>query len=303
MFAALLLSLPLAGCGRLADREVDASPAQVAAPAPSVGQDDGMAASAAGETAAPAERKLIQTAELHVEVASYEGARRRLDALLSEHHGYVANATVSHADGSVSRAELTLRVPADQLSAFLTATAGEGTVLHENLQSEDITDGYYDLKARLDNARRLEARLLTLMDNKAESMKSLLEVEREVARVREEIERHEGKMRLWDKQVALSTVRLSLFTKHVYVAAAPPVPPTLGEQIGDTFGGSYRALVAVAKGLLLLATALLPWLVPLALVGWALLGAVRAMGKRKRRSLAPPLGPSLDARAEPEPAH
>lgn len=281
----IALSLPLAGCA-LADEAAPVSaapgPQAAATAAPTAEMDQLEQSDLAGERK-NVQRKLIQNAELQVEVDNYEKARRELDAELSRVGGYVANADVQHQDGAVSQARLTLRIPSDELHDFLASAAGQGKVLHENLKTEDITDGYYDLQARLDNARRLEKRLLGLMTEKAHGMKDLLEVEREVARVREEIERHEGKLRLWDKQVAMSTVELSLFTRQIYFAAAPP---TLGEKVESTLGESFGALVSLGQGLILLATLLLPWLLPLALVGLLVRAIIRRIRGRRPTAAA-----------------
>ena len=97
-----LVALPLAGCR---DKESPAAmsearePEAATAPAPTAQLDASDAASQI-----PVQRKLIQNAELHVEVTSYEAARSELDALLAEHGGFVADAQVTHVDGEVSRA-------------------------------------------------------------------------------------------------------------------------------------------------------------------------------------------------------
>jgi hypothetical protein len=200
----------------------------------------------------------------------------------------VADAQVEHHDGEVSRATLTLRVPSDKLAMFLDETSGNGKVLHERLDAQDITDGYYDLQARLKNAKRVEARLVEILGANASTMRDLLEVERELARIREEIERHEGRIRLWDQQVALSTVRLQLVTKQTYAAAAPV---SFGERMGDTLGGSFAALVGFGKGVVLFLTALLPWFLPLALLAFGIRAIVRRMPKK--RPASPPYGPSV----------
>ncbi|MEQ9323859.1 MAG: DUF4349 domain-containing protein [Polyangiaceae bacterium] len=290
----LCLALPLAGCRDAGDSAMPSNegppPAASAAPTATLasGEADALTqVDLAGEQAA-VDRKLIQNAELHLEVDNYEKARRALDAELGSLGGFVANAEVQHRDGDVSHAKLTLRIPSDKLHGFLGTAAGQGKVMHENLRTQDITDGYYDLQARLDNARKLETRLLALMTEKAHGMKELLELEREIARVREQIERHEGKLRLWDKQVAMSTVELSLFTKQVYTAAAPP---TLSEKMGDTLGSSWGALVALGHGLLLLGTLLVPWLFPLALIALA----VRAVWRRRKRPTVPFVAPNANA--------
>lgn len=285
----LLSALTLAGC---ADKEAQSekATASVAAASPTEAANDDARAydnqPRADEDAPVVERKLIQTAELHMQVSSYAAARSRIEDDLRKLGGFIANAQVEHADGEVSYANLTIRVPSDKLADFLAGTAGHGDVTHETLSSQDITEGYYDLEARIKNATRLEARLLALLDNQGDSVTSLLEVERELARVRGQIEGFEGKLRLWDSQVSLSTVQLRLASKQVYAVHAPP---TLGEKLNDTLGGSFGALKGFGLGILVVLVALIPWLIPLALAGWALRALVRSV--RRRRPAAPFVAP------------
>ena len=296
--ATLFLLTAAAGCRQ--DEGASAAPQSTAA-APSAEAEAALPSgdSLTERSTVPAQRKLIQTAELHLEVPSYLRAREAIDAQLARVGGYVADARVEHRDGEVSRAELTIRVPVGELAAFLSSTARSGEVLHETLSSEDITEDYYDLKARLENARRLEGRLLSLMSSQADSVKALLEVERELARVREEIERFEGKMRLWDGQVALSTVKLQLFTEQLYAAAAPP---SLSQRLGDTLGESWKVMVGLGRGILLLAAALLPWLLPLSLLVWALLRLQKRI-ERRYRERAVATGMVAAPAPAPLPAH
>lgn len=238
------------------------------------------------DDATPVQRKLIQTAELHVQVDSYASARTAIERDLSEMGGFIADVQVEHRDGSVSYADITVRIPSERLADFLAGTAGAGDVVHETVRSQDITEGYYDTQAHLKNAKRMEARLLSLLDEKADTVTALLEVERELARVRGQIESLEGKIRLWDSQVSLSTVKLRLVTRQVYALSQPP---TVMQRLEGALGGSFAALQSFGLGLLVMLVALIPWLVPLGLAGFAVAALVRRV--RRRRQHAPSAGP------------
>jgi hypothetical protein len=271
----LVSALAFAGCAEkgeaasvsLGDRA--AAPEQVEAKPRAEEGAMGEAAGAPGNEVVQ-ERKLIQNAELHMQVDAYGPARSEIDQQLAALGGFVADARVEHRDGQVSSADLTIRVPSEKLGEFLAGAAGHGDVTHETLKSEDITDGYYDTQARLANAKRMEARLLELIQTKADNMTSLLELEREIARVRETIERYEGKLKMWDGQVALATVKLRLVTRQVYAVTAPKPPKTLGEKVSTTFAGSVKTLEAFGQGTLLVLVAVAPWLLPLTLLVLAL---------------------------------
>lgn len=226
-------------------------------------------------------RKIIRNGELRVAVKAYAPAREAIDAMLKRSGGYVSSSNVHHSLGEVSSATLVLRVPAASFGSILSAIAGLGVVQSESTSSEDITEAYYDLTARLKNARKLEARLLELLQTQTNKVTDLLQVEKELARVRGEIEGFEGKLRLYDNLVGLSTLTVHLDIRKKYV---PPRPPTLLDDITSSLGGSWSALVDTARGLLLVAVALLPWVLPLGLAGWLIVRLVRWIRRRKRRS-------------------
>ena len=98
------------------------------------------------------ERKLIRDAELHLEVEDYEGVRPKSQEALEQVEGYVADAEVDHEQGAVSNARLILRVPAEKLDGFIAACSKLGNVVHESVRTRDVSEEYYDSRARLTNA-------------------------------------------------------------------------------------------------------------------------------------------------------
>jgi hypothetical protein len=290
-----LLALSLAACARSA--ESAGAPAMASAemtaaataPAPAMPP---MAAAAADSVKLPASnggdgsravdgRKIIRTGELHVRVDDYEPARQKIEALLKSSGGFIANAQVSHVDGRVLDANLTLRVPTAGYESLVAQLSTLGTVIAESTHADDVTDQWVDVSARLGNAKKLEGRLIEMVATKTGNVAELLEVERELARVREQIELFEGRLRVLDDQVSLSTLTLRVETKTTYVAAAPP---TFGSDAGQTLASSWAGLVGMARGLALGGIGLLPWLPLLAAAFFAL----RAAWKRaKKRYLVP----------------
>jgi hypothetical protein len=121
------------------------------------------------------------------------------------------------------------------------------------------------------------------MASKTDGVQQLLEVEREIARVREQIELFESQLKRYDEQVALSTVKMQIATHRVY-AAAPA--PTLGERIVNTLGQSWASLTALGRGVLLVLVALVPWLVPMLLFAWVLRTVVRRLMAVSRQRMA-----------------
>lgn len=288
---AILLTLLALGTGCLdASDEAPVSSTSPAAPPPTQQDEPAAPADASDgsiETSRDPERKLIQEAEMHLWVEDYAETKRSIEQRLEDSGGYVDSAEVDHSEGRVLVANLVLRVPAPKLNAFLHGAMGLGRVTHESLGTTDVTTEYYDLEARLVSARKLEARLLELVGAETTEVKDLLEVERELARVRSQIEQLEGRKRMFDGQVAYSTVRLRISTDPVYLASSPP---TLLEQVWQTAEGSVRALVGVGRGAVLVAVALAPWLPLLMLAVWGVRRVGRSTWWQRRRMARQPVG-------------
>ncbi len=236
--ALLLLAAPSCSEARLA------APSQSAALAP------------AASTAPAPTRKLIRDGEIHTTVDDYAAARRAIDALATAAGGFVGKTSVEHHAGRVSRAFLTLRIPAPRFDEVVRGVLQLGHVEREATGSRDVTDEYVDTAARLASAKKLEARLLALVEARPGKLSDLLEVERELARVREGIERLEGQVRLFDDQVELATLMVQLAVKQVYVAA---YTPTFGQDARETLGDSAGMLGRGLRQCALLAVALVPW--------------------------------------------
>jgi hypothetical protein len=285
MRSALLLAIPcaaiaIASCGKMMDAAApSAEPPSPRDPAPEKGKASG------GEPAATP-RKIIRNGEIQVVVKRYAPARQALDEMVKAAGGYIASSQTDHSLGEVSSATIVIRVPAGHFEAITSKIARLGTVVRESTGTRDVSEEYYDLKARLTNARKLETRLQELVSSKQTSkVQELLEVERELARVRGEIERFEGKLRLLDNLVDLSTITVRLSIQERYV---PPKAPSLGEDVRSTLHDSWRALRAFGRGLVLVAIAVLPWIAPIALVLWLSRRALRRWRARRaaRRAAA-----------------
>jgi hypothetical protein len=202
-------------------------------------------------------RKIVRTGELSVRVDDYEPARARIDALLKTTGGFVASAQVGHADGRVTQATLVLRVPSEGFEDLVAQLGALGTVIAEAANAEDVTDQWVDVSARLANAKKLEGRLIELVATQAGNVTQLLEVERELARVREQIELFEGRLHVLDDQVSLSTLTLHVETRVTYQAA---IAPSFGSDAGRVLRSSWATISGLARDLALALVGFLPWL-------------------------------------------
>ena len=220
--------------------------------------------------------KLMRTGQISVVVDEFGPYEAELEAWLSAAGGYVANASLSHDEGRVGDASLVVRVPADQLDQLVGWTEERVEVRHLAIESADVTEEWVDVSARIENHRRTETRLRELLDNDAAELADVLAVERELARVRGEIEAAEGRMRVLSDRVSLATLTLHVQVTQVY---EPYVAPSFGDELTSALGGSLRSLQQTGRAVTIAGVAAMPWLVVLGGSGAALL----AFGSRLRR--------------------
>ncbi len=169
-------------------------------------------ATAAPKPASKPLQKIIKTAELKIEVRKFAPASARVDGLVTRFGGFYADSSVQQNDDHTTSARFVIRVPQRNFEALYAALKQIGKVKAENAKGEDVTAQYADIDARIRNAQHLEKRLLALLEEKRrkDKMSEILEVEREIARVRQEVEKYQGRMRVMQDKISLGTIYLSL---------------------------------------------------------------------------------------------
>lgn len=182
---------------------------------------------------------LIRTAQASIEVDSLERARALVRTLAARVGGDIANTTVQTGRGELHSASVEVRIPAERFDAALDGLSAIGKLEAVNVRAEDVGEEFTDVSARIENARRLEARLIDLLATRTGKLTDVLEVERALARVREEIERYEGRVRYLRAHAALSTLTISV---HEPV----PIVGTAGKSVlGEAFAQAWRNFVAL----------------------------------------------------------
>jgi anti-sigma factor RsiW len=169
------------------------------------------------ETPAPelANRKLIRNATVELEIVSFDDAIQKITAFANEEHGYVATTDSEKQANGKLRGQVVVKVLPENLDRFLQKIRSLGELKNQTLGTEDVTKAYFDTDARLKNARVMEQRLIDMLKTKTGKVSDLLQVEKELSRVREEIEKMQGELKYWDSQVQFATVTISLAEKDM----------------------------------------------------------------------------------------
>jgi archaellum component FlaC len=148
------------------------------------------------------------------------------------------------------RAEIVIRVPKDKFHAAIQEIESYGKVLNENVNSEDITQQYIDLKARLSNLQHQEKRLLEILEL-AKNVDEILAIEKELERVRGEIESLQGQINYLERNVEMSIISIKLTKPKPSFK-----PPSMNW--GEVLETALTGLFTVLKGLIILAISIIP---------------------------------------------
>jgi hypothetical protein len=217
-------------------------------------------------------RMIIRTGQASIEVDSLEPSMALLRQIVQRTGGFVADASIQSGKNQIRSATLQVKVPANRFDDLTQALEPLGKLQFVNVAAEDVSEEFVDLTARVTNGRKLEDRLIELLRTRTGKLSDVLSVERELARVREEIERMEGRLRFLKASAQLSTLSVNLYEPAPLVATHPG-----RSVIGEAFKTAWRNFVGLMAGVI----ASLGFVVPLVILGW---GALIVGKKYKRRT-------------------
>ena len=215
-------------------------------------------------------RKVIYNGHLLLEVDLAEEAQKLALQHIKDLNGFTTETSRSLGYNDRLEIRMVFRVPAASFDDALLGLGRLGKIKDESSQGDDITEQYVDLAARLGAKIRQEARYLEIL-NEAKSVDEILQVERELDRIRAEIESMEGTLRFYDDRTDLATITL--------VLREPAKITGVGFTLRDILSEISEAFLYNIRTVLVFMGAIVPWLLMLALVVGIVL-FVR--GKRKK---------------------
>ncbi|MBX3268139.1 MAG: DUF4349 domain-containing protein [Acidobacteria bacterium] len=216
-------------------------------------------ASASQQTTVPADRKIIRNAELDLESEAPDEAQTRITAIAEQMGGFVVESQQSSSDVRSSRRDIvsmTIRVPSAKFGETLEAIRNaSGRVVVESVKGQDVTQEFIDIEARLKAQQALEAQFTEIM-KRANTVEDALEVQRQLAVVRGEIEKIEGRKRFLENQSSLSTIKLRIRTPAVISAGGPG----FFTRLTDSINTGLDSALDFVLGLITVLIAALPFL-------------------------------------------
>ena len=191
---------------------------------------------------------IVQTAKLNILATNYDEASAAIEKLAAAHGGYVEKLDAKAQTGNARELSASLRIPAKQLDAFLADVRKLGHVEEENRSNEEVSDQYVDLQAHLKSARATEQRLIELLGTRTGKLEDVLEAERELARIRGEIESMQGQSALLVHRVSYATVEVNLSEEYRQVLGSGAI--STGTKLRNALVEGFRNLQDGAVSLL-----------------------------------------------------
>ena len=156
------------------------------------------------------EQKIIKTGDIRFETNDLGETYNQMITAVKKYNAIVQNDTEGKDYGSVFR-KIIVRVPSKNFDLFL-SDISKGVAYFDNkeISSQDVTEEYIDIDARLKAKKVLEARYLELL-KKANKVTEMLEIEKQLSAIREEIEAKEGQLRYMQSQISMSTITIEFY--------------------------------------------------------------------------------------------
>ncbi len=207
--------------------------------------DSGPASGASSGALEIVGRKVISAASLSIEVELVDPTVSEVRHIAEELGGFVERIG-SSGDRDSQYATMTIRVPQQVFFTAIDRIEALGVVQSRNVGSDDVSEQFIDLEARLKSSLREEESLLSLLD-RATTVSEILTIERELSRVRSEVERLQGQLTFLERRVDLATISLTLFSPDE--TTVPPAA-SLTIEVSAITGGvdEVKRLIGLKEG-------------------------------------------------------
>lgn len=193
------------------------------------------------------EQKIIKSANLVFETNDVEATYQKILKQTSQYKGLLQSDN-SGKDYNRIYKNLLVRIPTENFQAFLVGVS-EGVPYFDqrNISQQDVSEEFIDLEARLKAKRELENRYIELL-KKANTVKDMLEIERELSTIREEIEARQGRLQYLQNQVSMSTLDIRFYK----TTAETGVTQSYGQKMKNALQGGWNGISVLFLGILYL---------------------------------------------------
>lgn len=159
----------------------------------------------------PVETKIIKNANLRYASEDISKSFTTIQKAVSKYQATISN-DASGKEYEETYRNLTIRIPNQYFDSFISdISQGIQHFDTKEISQQDVTEEYVDVESRMHAKKKLEERYLQLLQ-KANKVSEMLEIEKQLAEIREEIEAKEGQLRYLQNRVTLSTIHIEIYT-------------------------------------------------------------------------------------------
>jgi len=287
ILVALLLSSMLFGCGAASEAARDVMTENAMSGAQEAPEVDNSLTDSAGSTSTPQlqNQKLVRKVWLEAETEDMDPLLEQIDQRIAELSGYVEKRQVrngsTYTDRRYRHADITIRIPVEQLDAFVQNVSENANITYSNETAEDITLNYVATQSRVTALQTEETRLLELLAQ-AETMDDLLTIEARLTDVRTELEEYTSQLRLYDNLVNYGTLYLTI-TEVTELTVVEEEPDSIWERIGKGFVKSLKNVWTILQELFVFFIVAAPYLLIPAAIAAIIVVLIRLKIRRNRK--------------------
>ncbi|WP_067726930.1 DUF4349 domain-containing protein [Oceanobacillus damuensis] len=196
------------------------------------------------------DRKIIYTANLHIEVKNYQQTLNTIQSQVANRGGYIVDSNMQgYAENDSVNGHVTVRIPQGQFREFIQIVEDDSSkVLESSISGQDVTEEFIDLESRLKSKRVVEERLLSFMEQ-AEKTEDLLTISADLAEVQGEIEEITGRMNYLENRTDLATVTIYMEENNVTISGMNEGELDTWEKTKKQFLNSINFLLTVFSGI------------------------------------------------------
>jgi hypothetical protein len=213
------------------------------------------------------DRKVIMAASVQLETSEHDKVVNAIRGIAAGAGGYVESSSTWLTAQDRKQTTITIKVPSAQYEQCLSQIKALGKVKSESSSGQDVTRQYVDLSARLKNLQAEEKQLSELM-GMSKNVTEVLMVEKELYRVRGEIESTQAQLNYLGSQVDFSTITVTVMEPQ------PVVEYDWG--LDTAFKEGVRAFIGMIGALIVLTGYIIPLLLYLAIAATILYLIARA---------------------------
>jgi hypothetical protein len=218
-----------------------------------------------------ADRKIIRNADITMEVASTTDAQHRVTQIAESHGGFVVTSEAKQRENidpskRTVDIKLVVRVPATRFGVvFDEIKQLAGNLPEANVTGQDVTEDFIDLEARIKTQKALEFQFLEIM-KQARNVNDALEIQRQIADVRTDIEKLEGRKRFLENRSSLSTITVNIHAPKVIAVNPTGFGRTIRDAVSDSLELASGMLVFFVRTVIVMMPIIVFVILPAGLV-------------------------------------